>query len=68
VPTGAALENLSAGRVAISQESANDLCTAITIAVRYAAVRKQFSPSSKSEERNLLEYPLHVSNTLYFKV
>ncbi|XP_034239534.1 peroxisomal acyl-coenzyme A oxidase 3-like isoform X1 [Thrips palmi] len=56
---GAALENLLAGRVAISQESTHDLCAAVTIAVRYAAVRKQGSPRNSKEELSILEYPLH---------
>lgn len=56
---GAALENLLAGRVAISQESIHDLCTAVTVSVRYAAVRKQGGPRNAKEELSLLEYPLH---------
>ena len=56
---GAALENLLAGRVAISQESTHDLCAAVTIAVRYAAVRKQFGPRGSKEELSIIEYPLH---------
>ncbi|XP_052129624.1 peroxisomal acyl-coenzyme A oxidase 3 isoform X1 [Frankliniella occidentalis] len=56
---GAALENLLAGRVAISQESTHDLCTAVTISVRYAAVRKQGGPRNAKEELSILEYPLH---------
>ncbi|KAL0271876.1 UNVERIFIED_CONTAM: hypothetical protein PYX00_005049 [Menopon gallinae] len=55
---GAALENLSAGRLAITQECTNSLCCAITIAVRYAAVRRQFGPENK-KEMPILEYPLH---------
>lgn len=59
---GAALENLSTGRVGIMQESSNNLISAVTIAVRYAAVRKQFSPNNGNyEELPLMEYELHVS-------
>lgn len=59
---GAALENLSTGRVGIMQESSNNLISAVTIAVRYAAVRKQFSPNNGNyEELPLVEYELHVS-------
>lgn len=59
---GAALENLSAGRIGICQESTNTLGAAVVIAVRYAAVRRQFgqsnSPNGK-EENALIEYELH---------
>ncbi|XP_044271782.1 peroxisomal acyl-coenzyme A oxidase 3-like isoform X1 [Tribolium madens] len=57
---GAALENLSTGRVGIMQESANNLVCAVTIAVRYAVVRKQFakSPDERSE-LPIIEYQLH---------
>lgn len=55
---GAALENLSAGRVGIMQECANNLISAVTIAVRYAALRTQFGPST-GKELPILEYQLH---------
>ncbi|XP_046680314.1 peroxisomal acyl-coenzyme A oxidase 3-like [Homalodisca vitripennis] len=55
---GAALENLSAGRVAIMQESSNSLACAVTIAVRYAAQRTQFCDLS-GQEQPLLSYQLH---------
>jgi len=55
---GAALENLSAGRVAIMQESCNKLACAVTIAVRYAAVRTQFCDVI-GRELPLLHYQLH---------
>lgn len=58
---GAVLENLSAGRMGISQESTNSLGMAIVIAVRYAACRKQFASSLSSEiETPIIEYELHV--------
>lgn len=61
---GAALENLSAGRIGICQESTNTIGAAIVIAIRYAAVRKQFGQTSTAngkEENPLIEYELHVS-------
>ncbi|XP_012277818.1 peroxisomal acyl-coenzyme A oxidase 3 [Orussus abietinus] len=59
---GAALENLSAGRVGISQECTNILGSAIVIAVRYAAVRTQFASSFMTNgetETPIIEYELH---------
>ncbi|EDV98718.1 GH13470 [Drosophila grimshawi] len=56
---GAALESFSAGRVGIMQEAANTLCSAAVIAVRYAAVRKQFGPERQGEEMPIIEYQLH---------
>ena len=58
----AALENLSAGRVGIMQESSNNLICAVTIAVRYAALRKQFNCKPDDDnETPIIEYQLHVS-------
>ncbi|CAH1121403.1 unnamed protein product [Ceutorhynchus assimilis] len=60
---GAALENLSTGRVGIMQESSNNLICAVTIALRYAAIRRQFGPSGNAgntkNEWQLVEYQLH---------
>ncbi|XP_034667882.1 peroxisomal acyl-coenzyme A oxidase 3 [Drosophila subobscura] len=56
---GAALESFSAGRIGIMQESANTLCSAAVIAVRYAAVRKQFGPERQGAEMAIVEYQLH---------
>ncbi|ALC39976.1 CG17544, partial [Drosophila busckii] len=56
---GAALESFSAGRIGIMQEAANTLCSAAVIAVRYAAVRKQFGPERQGEEIAIIEYQLH---------
>ncbi|XP_066998147.2 peroxisomal acyl-coenzyme A oxidase 3 [Anabrus simplex] len=55
---GAALENLSTGRVGIMQESANTLSNALCIAIRYSAVRRQFGPSDKDCELPIIEYQL----------
>ncbi|KAJ8679842.1 hypothetical protein QAD02_015629 [Eretmocerus hayati] len=56
----AALENLSAGRMGICQESTNRLGAAVVIAVRYAALRKQFSESpTQDKETSIIEYELH---------
>lgn len=58
---GAALESFSAGRVGIMQESSNTLADAIVIAVRYAALRKQFGSDINGPETPIIEYQLHVS-------
>ncbi|KAL4707427.1 hypothetical protein ACJJTC_008612 [Scirpophaga incertulas] len=54
---GAALENLSAGRVGIMQESCHSIASAVAIAVRYAASRRQFG--ERGREIALVEYELH---------
>lgn len=59
---GAALECLSAARVGIMGEGTNGCCSAISIAVRYAAVRKQFGPKPDDTELPIIEYQLHVSS------
>ncbi|XP_060527948.1 peroxisomal acyl-coenzyme A oxidase 3-like isoform X2 [Cylas formicarius] len=60
---GAALENLSTARVGIMQESSNNIICAVTIAVRYGAIRKQFAPNGdgggNNEELPIIEYQLH---------
>ncbi|KAI4460919.1 electron transport oxidoreductase [Holotrichia oblita] len=65
---GAALENLSTGRMGICQESVNNLICAVTISIRYAAVRRQFSDNgngngngngSDNHELPIIEYQLH---------
>ena len=50
------------------QESANTLCLAVCIAVRYAAVRKQFSATQNGPEAPIIEYPLLVSLNLVIKL
>lgn len=68
---GAALESFSAGRIGIMQESSNTLADAIVIAVRFAAVRKQFGHNIDGPEIPIIEYQLHVSckvpNTIPFQ-
>lgn len=63
---GAALESFSAGRIGIMQESSNTLADAIVIAVRYAAVRKQFGQDINGPEMPIIEYQLHVSSMSLF--
>uniref|UniRef100_T1HBE6 Acyl-coenzyme A oxidase n=1 Tax=Rhodnius prolixus TaxID=13249 RepID=T1HBE6_RHOPR len=55
---GAALESLSAGRVALIQESCNSLIKSVVIAVRYAAQRLQFSDDN-GIELPIIEYQTH---------
>lgn len=57
---GAALESFSAGRVGIMLEAANTLSHAAVIAVRYAAIRKQFGTEKDGPEMPIIEYQLHV--------
>lgn len=56
---GAALGALSAGRVVITGICAAYGVKALTIAVRYAAVRQQFGPP-QGPEVPILEYQTHV--------
>ncbi|XP_055836676.1 peroxisomal acyl-coenzyme A oxidase 3 [Episyrphus balteatus] len=56
---GAALESFSAGRIGIMQESVNTLSNAAVIAVRYAALRKQFGYEKDGPEIPIIEYQLH---------
>ncbi|XP_035783311.1 peroxisomal acyl-coenzyme A oxidase 3-like [Anopheles albimanus] len=56
---GAVLESFSAGRLGIMQESSNTLSHAAVIAVRYAALRKQFGTDRDGPEQSIIEYQLH---------
>ncbi|CAO1355326.1 unnamed protein product [Diamesa hyperborea] len=56
---GAALESFSAGRVGIMHEAANTISQAVVIAVRYAAIRKQFGTERNGPESPIIEYQLH---------
>ncbi|KAI9031818.1 acyl-CoA dehydrogenase/oxidase C-terminal [Phycomyces nitens] len=47
------------GRVAMVVDSGNVSKKALAIAIRYAAVRRQFSSSDSSIETKLLDYPIH---------
>ena len=60
---GASLGSLSGGRVGICGLALSYFVHAITIAVRYSAVRRQFGPSS-SEEYPVIEYELQVLNVV----
>ncbi|KAL3268862.1 hypothetical protein HHI36_007951 [Cryptolaemus montrouzieri] len=55
---GASLGNLSSGRVNITNMAVGYGIKALTIAIRYAGVRKQFGPNEK-EEVPILEYQTH---------
>ncbi|KAI1280290.1 Peroxisomal acyl-coenzyme A oxidase 3 [Halotydeus destructor] len=55
---GINLGTLSVGRIGIIGQACDSLQLATTIAIRYAAVRKQFGPTDE-EEWPLLEYPTH---------
>lgn len=48
---------LSAGRVGICGRVSAVMIKAVTTAVRYSAVRRQFGPDGSSEEFPVLEYP-----------
>ena len=55
---GASMGALSAGRVGITSMNATNLKNAITISIRYSAVRRQFGPGE--EEIPVIEYQLQV--------
>ncbi|KAI4461789.1 electron transport oxidoreductase [Holotrichia oblita] len=60
---GKSLGGLSTGRVNITHIAYIYLSKAITIAIRYAGVRKQFGPDDK-EELPIIEYQLHQHRLL----
>ncbi|XP_065173728.1 peroxisomal acyl-coenzyme A oxidase 3-like [Atheta coriaria] len=61
---GAALSALSSGRISITNMAAVASGQAVMIAVRYAAVRKQFGPEGSNEEVPILEYQTHQHRLL----
>ena len=67
---GVSLGALSNGRVGLTHYGPCFMNQALTIAIRYAAVRKQFGPGNGQEELPIIEYQLHVilySLILYFR-
>lgn len=64
---GLTLGTLSAGRTNITTIIEAYGTKALTIAIRYSAVRKQFGPTNK-EEIAILEYQSHVRNTNFYFV
>lgn len=69
IATGSSLGALSAGRVTITAICAEYMSLALTIAIRYCSVRKQFGPS-EDNELPVIEYQTQVhtcvnSNQIY---
>nr|AOR81608.1 acyl-CoA oxidase [Phaffia rhodozyma] len=50
---------LVGGRTSMVSDSANSAKKALTIAIRYGAVRRQFSSGGNAIETQLLDYPIH---------
>lgn len=72
---GASLGALSAGRVGICGRVNSVMIKAVTTAVRYSAVRKQFGPEDSAEEFPVLEYQaqqfrvlLHLATTYAIQI
>ncbi|KAK9675300.1 fatty-acyl coenzyme A oxidase [Basidiobolus ranarum] len=55
---------LISGRVTMIRDSANYAKKALTIALRYAAVRRQFSSDPKQPETKILDYVIHQNRLL----
>jgi len=55
---------LLSGRIAMVADSSNTAKKALTIAIRYAAVRRQFSSGKNQVETQLLDYPIHQRRLL----
>ncbi|CAL1687763.1 unnamed protein product [Lasius platythorax] len=53
---GSSLGSLSSGRVSITLMCSQYMTLALTIAIRYCAVRKQFGPMDKDDELPVIEY------------
>mmetsp|Transcript_27106 Transcript_27106/g.5007 ORF Transcript_27106/g.5007 Transcript_27106/m.5007 type:complete len:123 (+) Transcript_27106:749-1117(+) len=54
----AMLAGLAKGRLSIVNSTAVGMINALTIAIRYSAVRKQFAKSPGEAETSILDYPL----------
>lgn len=68
---GKSLGALSTGRINITTSCAINLNNCVTIAIRYAAVRKQFSEGKSGEEIPIIEYQSLVRcifSTCFFNV
>ncbi|KAJ9117604.1 hypothetical protein QFC22_004454 [Naganishia vaughanmartiniae] len=50
---------LLSGRIAMVADSSNTAKKALTIALRYAAVRRQFAAGKNQLETQLIDYPIH---------
>ena len=50
---------LVAGRICVGMLGLNASKVALTIALRYAQIRKQFAPKEGQEETRLIQYPTH---------
>lgn len=57
---------LLGGRTSMVADSSNTAKKALTIAVRYAAVRRQFASQGNTVETQLLDYPIHQRRLLPF--
>ncbi len=56
---------MSAGRVGIASMATANLIKAITVGIRYSAVRRQFGPEDGSnEELPVIEYQLQVMKSI----
>jgi len=62
---GSSLGALSGGRVGITMICAHYMSIALTIAIRYCAVRKQFGPT-ENNELPVIEYQTQVCITAGF--
>lgn len=60
VDVGSSLGALSSGRVSITVICSHYMTLALTIAIRYCAVRKQFGPTDKDDELPVIEYQAQV--------
>ena len=58
---GVSLGTLSAGRVGITSLGVVNMIKALTISIRYSAVRRQFGPEDGAPELPVLEYQMQVT-------